>query len=180
MSVFWISFWFWFYRLPRNVLRSNIPNISIKAHTVLENNVCWLIFNIRHALVITQALVFQFYRHVHFHVRKPLTQKQIILEHSSYFKTYFISFPTQPREFCFYFHYFYSASQISTLEALIGLKSAILRLWLVCAHWIPITWSCTCGLFSVELMAVRLLWFWLAGSVRSTSRWLRETEKWIL
>ena len=133
-----------------------------------------------HALVITQALVFQFYRHVHFHVRKPLTQKQIILEHSFYFKTYFISFPTQPREFCFYFHYFYSASQISTLEALIGLKSAILRLWLVCARWIPITWSCSCGLFSVELMAVRLLWFWLAVSVRSTSRWLRETEKWIL
>ena len=85
--------------------RSNFGRLSFsyeiqypkKAHMVFENNV-WLIdiqFS-AHALVITQALVIQFYKHIRFRVKKPLTQK------ANHFRTFFlfqdilhlISFPT--------------------------------------------------------------------------------------
>ena len=52
-------------------------------------------------------------------------------------------------------------SQVGNLEMLIGSRA------LYSDHVL------LGSLFSVELMAVRLLWFWLGRSVRSTSRWLR-------
>ena len=62
-----------------------------------------------------------------------------------------------PCLFCFVFS---SLWLISTLETLIGLRA------LYSNHVLLLLGS----LFSVELMAIRLLWFWLAMSVRSTSR----------
>ena len=54
---------------------------------------------------------------------------------------------------CFFFQ---SASQIGTLETLIGRKSAILRRWLVRARCIPITCSCYV-LFSVKKHEIMVL-----------------------
>ena len=109
MSVFRISFWFWFYRLPRNILRSKIQDRTLDTcHLVMKSNVQKsshglgeqrLLIDIQHsahALVITQALVIQFYKHVRLRLKKPLTQKAKHLRTLFLFQDilHFISFPT--------------------------------------------------------------------------------------
>ena len=104
MSVFQISFWLWFYRLPRKIQDRTVDachlvmksNIRKSSHGLGEQRLLIDMQNSAHALVITQALVIQFYKRVRLRLKKPLTQK------AKHFRTlflfqdilHFISFPT--------------------------------------------------------------------------------------